>query len=123
MRKLRKIDGCCAVVALYFIAKLSEDIVIDICKDHGFEAGEGMDDIQWKAAARDLGIRMRAVDMESMRLRTFVNKYPVGLYLVATRNHLFVVEGGIVVDPRHPDPPGLDRVIQMAWRVLKPHKL
>lgn len=123
MRKLRKINDSCAIVALYFVSKLSEELVIRVCKSHGFEVGAGMVDEEWMAAARELGVKTRSVSMQPMRLRKFLNTYPRGLYLVATRNHLFAVDGGIVVDPHCPNLPGLDRVITNAWRVLKnkPH--
>lgn len=119
MRKLRKIDGSCAVVALFFVSKLSEDIVIDICKDHGFEVGRGMTDDEWKAAAGSLGIKLRSVPLSPMKLRRFLHDYPRGLYLVTTCNHLFAVEGGIIIDPNNLYHPGLDRIVKGAWRVVK----
>lgn len=117
MKKLKKIEGCCAVVALLYVSGLLEDTVLRVCKLHGFENGEGMEDSEWQAAAEELGIKFRAIPMEPMRLRKFVKQHSKGLFLAGTHNHLFVVDNGKVVDPNETPPPGWGRVIKQAWRV------
>lgn len=77
-----------------------------------------MNDDQWIAAAKKLGVSMREVAIEPQRLRTFLRKYPEGVYFVGTFDHLFVVDNGVIVDPRCSRPPGLGRVIKQAWKVL-----
>ncbi len=122
MRKLKNIPGSCAVVALLYCSGLDEDTVIRVCSLHGFERGEGMDDKSWKEASKDLGISIRRVSMRKCRLSTFLNNHPKGLYIVGTFDHLFVVDNGIIIDPRHPTPPWLRRVITDAWRVITAHR-
>ncbi len=116
MKKLRKLKDSCAVVALCYASKAPEDVAIRVCTLHGYQ-GAGMEDEQWKAAAVQLGIKSRAVTMESMRLHQFVKAYPKGLYLAWTVNHLLVVDNGRVIDPLHEPKPSMRRVIQGALHV------
>lgn len=117
MKKLKKIDGSCAVVALLYVSGLDEETVIRVCQFHGFEKSKGMDDDEWQEAARALGVKFRVAAFKPMLLRDFIKEFPKGLFLVGTHDHLFVVDNGVIVDPRNKKPPGLRRVIKQAWRV------
>lgn len=122
MRKLQKIDGSCAVLALHHVSGLPEDTVLRVCKLHGFEPSLGMEDDDWRAAADDLGIKIRAVPMESCRLKKFANNHKDGLYLLGTFDHLFALDNGIIIDPREKLAgryPGLGRIVKQAWKVYK----
>jgi hypothetical protein len=117
MRKLKKIDAACAVLALLYVSEKSEETVLRMCKLHGFKEGAGMSDAEWGAAAKLLGVSARAIPLEACPLRKFIKDHKTGLFLVGTCDHLFVVDDGVIVDPRHPTPPGLRRTIRQAWRV------
>jgi hypothetical protein len=120
MKKLKRIDGSCAVVALHYVSGIEEDAVLRSCIFHGFRAGQGMEDEEWQAAAGDLGIKFRAVAAKSQRLKSFVKKHPKGLYLLGTKDHIFVLDNGIIIDPREKQAgryPGLGRIIKQAWKV------
>lgn len=120
MKKLRKIDGVCAVLSLHYVSGRNEDTVLNVCKLHGFTPQDGMEDKDWLEAADDLGIKLRSTGKIELRLSKFVKEYSVGLYLVGTRDHLFVVDNGLIVDPREKDAgryPGHGRIIKEAWRV------
>lgn len=119
MKKLQKIDGACAVCALCYVSALEEDTVLRVCTLHGFKEGQGMFDNEWQAAARQLDVDFRGIGIEPLLLKQFIKNYSEGLYLVATSDHIFVVDNGIVIDPRYAKAPGLRRKIKQAWRVLK----
>lgn len=119
MKKLKKIDGSCAVVALLYVSGMDEDTVIRICQFHGFEAGNGMSDEEWQAAAKDLKIKFKLVAMKPCTLDVFIKTNPKGLFLVGTCDHLFVVDNGVIIDPRNERPPGLRRRIKQTWRVIR----
>lgn len=120
MKKLHKVDTACAVLALWYVSGCGdEDAVLRICTAHGFSVGNGMEDKDWLRAAQTLGINCRQTRMKECRLHKFIKDHPKGLYLVGTWNHLFVVDNGIVIDPRNARPPGLDRIIKHAWKVKK----
>jgi len=117
VKKLKKIKAACAVLALWYISQRDEDAVLRICRAYGFKENEGMYDEDWQKAAEQLGIKMRSVSLEPCRLSQFIKDYPNGLYLMSTRDHLFVVDNGIIFDPRNKKPPGVGRIIYWAWRV------
>jgi len=118
MKKIKEIDGSCAVCALCYCSGVDEETVLRVCTSCGFEAGFGMDDSDWQDAANCLGLTLRQVKMKPMALYSFIKKYQDGLYLVGTIDHLFVVDNGIIFDPRNTKPPGLRRMIKQAWRVV-----
>lgn len=119
MKKLKEIDGSCAVVALCHVSSIDEETVLRVCTSCGFEAGQGMEDPEWQEAAKCLGLKLRAIKLKPCFLKEFIRKKKKGLYLVGTFDHLFVVDNGIIVDPRNPRPPGLGRLIRQAWKVEK----
>lgn len=122
MKKLKKIDGSCAVIALHHCSGTDEETVLRICKLHGFTPADGMEDEEWQEAAKDLGLSIRAVPYKDCRLKQFIKKYPAGLFLMGTFDHLFVLDNGLVVDPREKMKgryPGLGRIVKKAWVVLK----
>lgn len=118
MPRIYRIGDSCAVFALCHVSGVEEPAVIEVCKKHGFEWGRGMYDEEWKAAARELGIRLRAVSISPLKLRKFLHENPAGMFLVCTYNHVFSVNnGGIVVRPGTA-PPGPRATIKQAWLVL-----
>lgn len=121
MRKIKKIDGACAVCALQYVSGIDEETVLRVCAMHGFEVGEGMADQEYLEAAADLKLTLKKVKTDRPLLRHFIKKYPTGLFLVATYGHLFAVDNGIVADPRNEKRPGLRRIVESAW-LVKPRK-
>lgn len=117
MKKLSKISGACVLAALWYIVGIDEEAVLRVCTAHGFKPGKGMFDEDWKRAANQLGIKMRGIAMKQCTLKKFVKNHPEELYIVGTFDHLFVVDNGIIVDPRCATPPGLKRIIKQVWRV------
>lgn len=118
MKKLKEIDGSCAVVALWYVSGIDEETVLRVCTSCGFEVGEGMEDEEWQEAAHCLSVKMRSIPVDQpCTLYKFIKLHPKGLYLIGTFDHLFVVDNGVIVDPRCPRPPGLKRLIKQAWRV------
>lgn len=61
MKKIKKIDGSCAVCALHYVSGIDEETVLRICAMHGFEAGEGMTDDEYLEAAADLKLTLKKV--------------------------------------------------------------
>ena|SRR3990167_4302349 len=119
MTRMVKLYGSCAVLALQHASGLEESQVIDICKWHGFEWGEGMYIEDIHKAAREIGIKKRKVQMEKCTLRKFLKDYPTGLYLVCSWDHIFaVVNGGCINHPMQ-KPVGHRTMIVDAWRVNK----
>lgn len=118
MKRLKKLDGWCAVVALQFLSGLAEEIVIEVCKYDGFDPFHGMDDSEWLSSAKDLGIKLKKVRIgkHPYRLRQFKKKHPFGKFLLGTHDHLFVMMDGIIVDPVH-GVDGLGRIVREAWVV------
>ncbi len=123
MKKLIKIEGACAVLALHHVSGLNEDTVLRICKLHDFHPAIGMEDEDWQEAAKDLGLSIRSCFVGSQRLSSFITKKRDGLYLIGTFDHLFVLDHGVIVDPREKmrgHYPGLGRLVKQAWKVTKP---
>lgn len=119
MKKLKKIRDSCAICALWYVAGIDEGTAIRICRANGFKEGKGMSDTDWRKAADLMSIKMRGIALFPHTLKQFLNNFPKGLYLVGTRDHLFVVDNGIIIDPKNKKPPGLKRMILQAWRVEK----
>lgn len=122
MKKLIKIDNSCAVLALHHVSGLDEDTVLRVCKIHDFTTHNGMEDEDWINAAKDLGISVRSVFAGCERLSSFIKKYPDGLYLIGTFNHLFALDNGLIIDPKAKGwngYPGLGRLVKQAWKVTK----
>lgn len=119
MKKIKKIEAACAVCALQYVSGIDEETVLRICAMHGFAAGEGMTDYEWKEAARDLGLTLKKTRDINLTLRQIRRKYKHGLYILSTHDHLFALDNGIIIDPRNPKPPGLGRIISGAWIVTK----
>ncbi len=120
MKKLKKIDGSCAVIALHHVSGIDEETVLRVCALHGFTPEDGMEDEDWQEAAKDLGLNIRAVPMKDVRLSAFKKAHNTGLYLVGTFDHLFVLDNGLIVDPREKLEgryPGLGRIVKRAWIV------
>lgn len=120
MRKLRKIDGACAPLALKYLSRLSDAKVLQICEQHGFKHDWGMEEFEFLKAARELGIRLRRMNMKKSglyqaKLRKFIKIKPEGVFLLYTDRHLFVVDNGGIFDPLNGKSLGLDRVVTSAW--------
>ena len=122
MKKIIKLENSCAVVALHHVSGLDEETVLRVCKIHDFDVKIGMDDEDWIAAAKDLGITIRSVFEGSVRFKTFMNQHKTGLFLIRTSDHLFVLDNGIIIDPCAKEwdgYPGLSRVVLQVWKVTK----
>ena len=119
MKKLKEIDGACVLCALHYVSKIDEDTIIRICTLHGFREGQGMENQGWRSAATQLGLKLRWMMLKPTRLKKFIKDNPVGLFFIGTHDHLFVVDNGIIVDPRCKKPPGFGRIIREAWVVRK----
>ncbi len=119
MKKLRKIPNSCAVLALHYVSGKDEETTLRVCKLHEFYPDYGMDDENWREAAKDLGVETRALPISPQRLRKFLRDNPTGLFLIGTHDHLFVIDNGTIIDPRCTKPPGLGRVVKQVWRVCK----
>ena len=117
---MKRIHGYCAILSLIHASGLPESHVLDICKFYGFrDNGNGMEDEDIEEAIEDLGIRRRRVSNPPNTVGAFLKKYPLGLFIVTTYNHIFVVlNGGVVM---HPLQDKMDRrcKLENAWRVLK----
>jgi hypothetical protein len=122
VKKLKKIRNACAPAALCHCSGINEDTVLRICVSCGFDIRGGMGDDEWQEAADDLGLKLKKVPTELFKLRDFVQKYPNGLFLVTTQDHILCVDGGVVYDPREKlkgRHPGLNRAVYGGWRVSK----
>ncbi len=119
LKKLRKIKNSCAVIALQYVSSIDEDAVLRICKACGFLISAGMHDTEWKSAADLLGIEVHGMPHKTCRQSTWLNKKKKGLYLLGTCDHIFVVDEGIVIDPRGPKTSGMGRIIKQVWKVTK----
>ena len=111
MKKLLEIPGACAVIALRYASRTTDEKALHIC------VGQGLFDSQWQKAAEELGLKLTKVRSRKIMLRDFIKKHSTGLYLISTHNHLFVVENGEVYDPGW-GAAGLRRNITGAWEVL-----
>ena len=120
MKKLLSIDGSCALVALKYISGIDEDTMERLCTANNFKPEVGMFDEDWKKVAKILGIKIRSAIIEVGTLKQFVKSHPDGLFLVCTHDHIFVVDNGVVFDPKFPNAIKLKRVIKQAWKVTKP---
>lgn len=119
MSRMVKLYGSCPIIALQHASGLEESQVIDICKWHGFEWGEGMYIEDIHRAAREIGIKKRSIKIEPCTLRAFLKAYPMGLYLVCSYDHIFaVINGGVINHPRQSPPSNRAKIVQ-AWRVSK----
>lgn len=122
MKKLKKIENSCAVIALHHVSGVDEETVLRVCKTHDFHPSEGMEDEDWMEAAKDLGIQIRSCFNGSVRLRKFVSEHKEGLFLLGTHDHLFALDNGVIIDPRARGwggYPGLGRLVKQAWKVTK----
>ncbi len=115
MKKIKKADGWCAVVALQNVSGIDEKTVLHVCEHHDFDPFHGMEDNEWLAAAKELGINAKPMRLIPQKVRKFVHKHATGLFLVGTTDHLFVVREGKMFDPISGS---LDAVVKQAWRIL-----
>ena len=111
-RKLNKTPGACAIIALRYAADTTAEEALKAC------LAQGLFDEQWRRAAEELKLKIERVVYKPIMLRKFIRKYPTGLYIMGTHNHLFVVDNGRVVDPGW-GKPGLSRMIREAWKVIE----
>lgn len=88
-----------------------------MCEAHNYKVKEGMTDRQWMKIARIMGLKIRSCLKEEMSLGDFILKYSKGCYFVGQKDHLFVVDDGIIYDPRTIELPGLRRLLVQAWKV------
>lgn len=122
MKRLRRIKNACAVIALQYVSGIPEDFVLELCKDCGFDSDAGMEDEEWKEAGRFLGIFTKKIIIKpKTTLRAFIKKYPNGLFFVANTQHIFVMDDGVVRDPKggFGGKCGKSRIIKQAWYIYK----
>ena len=118
LKKLKAIAGACVVLAFCYASKQNEETVLRMCTLHGFEPGRGMTDIEYLACAKQLGLKLRAVNPEPMELKKFIKEHNKGLHIVVTHDHMLVVDNGIIVDPREGGTTGnVRRKVRNAWKV------
>ncbi len=92
MKKLNRIKGCCAPLALFYLSGKKEDTVLRICQFYDFHPDEGMDDEDWRDAAVHLGLKVREISFRDVCLKKFIKRRPKGVYIVATIDHIFVLD-------------------------------
>jgi hypothetical protein len=122
MRKLKKLKNACAPMALHHVSGIDHETVLRVCASCGFDVNEGMSDEEWQEAAQELLIEITRCHTGKINLGSFVKKFPIGLYLVTTFDHILCVDNGLVYDPREMIKgryPGLGRSVKGAWRVEK----
>lgn len=118
--KVKTVKDACAVAAVWYCAGApDEETVFRISRAFCNFKEDGMTDTEWQALAKHFGISVRKVPFEEMKLRKFKKEFKEGLYFVSTHDHLFVVDNGIIIDPRNKKPPGLDRIIKWAWKATR----
>ncbi len=114
---LAHIRGACVLCALQYVSKHEEEHVMKICLQNKWAAKRGMQTTEWLKAAKQLGIMLEKTPLTPIRVGRFLKKFTTETYLVETSDHLFVIENGIMIDPREPKPPGLCRTILSAYRI------
>jgi hypothetical protein len=112
MKKLRQIENTCVPIALRYAAGVEESKVIEKC------LSAGMFNCQCLHAAKSLGLKLERVVWKKIKLKQFLKKYPTDLFIMATHNHLFVVDNGRIVDHTWNNA-GLSRMVLQAYRVCK----
>lgn len=122
-KKLRKIDGACALFAMRTATNRCDGTIIDACIDEGWSPEFGLEEHEWLAAAKKIGIRLRRMNLKkggiySCELRKFIKHNPTGHFFIYTDGHLFVVKDGNIIDPLYQIGKGLRRKVTGAWRVL-----
>lgn len=123
-KKLKKISGSCAPLALMYLSGLQENIVHEISVTHGWRQDWGMEDYEATKAAKDMGLKLRRLNLKKrelygVKLREIIKAYNEGKYLVYTTNHLLVIHDGRVVDLINGKKyQGLDRIVTAVWKVL-----
>jgi len=109
---LNQQPGNCGPTALWLIGDHSEETVLEVCTQHGFNQDvRGMHLYDWIKAARALGFDLQEVCVEAfaredrwqrrldMTLSEFCRRQRTGVYCVAVASHILVVNHGVVVDP------------------------
>lgn len=117
MKKLKHLKGACAVLAVHYVSMCDEDTAIRICTLYGYRPELGTPHKGWLDAAKHLGVRTREITRPLISLCEFIEGNPKGVFFIFTQGHLFVVDNGILVDPRF-DNPSMRRIVLRAWRVL-----
>jgi hypothetical protein len=123
MKRIRKIDGSCAPLALKYLSGMTDREVCDICQFYGFQQDTGMEEHEFIEAAKDMGIRLRRINLKKkelyrVKLRKFIRENNSGTFLIYTHAHLFVIDDGKIIDPLNEGYYGLDRLVTGAWKSL-----
>jgi hypothetical protein len=109
----------CALTAICYVSKKDEDLLIRQCIALNMKYETGLTDPQWQKIIRILKIKIKHILPEPVSLGQFIKDYPQGLFIVAQDDHLFVVDNGVIFDPRTKKLPGLRRTLVQAWKVLE----
>lgn len=123
MKKLKRMKNACAILALCYCAQVPEDTAIRICRACGFNEEQGMSDEDIIAAAKQLNLPIRSVldvplGVPGTRVCKFIKENKEGLFLARTHDHLFVIDNGLIVDPRI-EGASSRRLLRGVWRIQK----
>lgn len=129
MKPLSQYRNNCVPVALTLVSQRSEQDVLELCIRHGYTERSGMYQRGWVDVAHLLGLNPQPVPVtrdgaglyahaySGMTLAAFCKTYRDGVYLVRVRNHLLVVNRGVVVDPNMRRR-GARRCVFSAFRIV-----
>lgn len=117
MKEILKHAGCCAPLALHYLAGGRQRDTLKVCYDCGFD--NGMTSREWRDAAKELGLEIRKVPLKpkSHRLGRAAKKYKTGVYLVETPGHLLIIENGKIIDLGNREKKPY-RFVEAMYRVL-----
>ncbi len=112
--------NACALTAICYVTKKDEETLFRLCAAHNMKFTDGLTDRQWQKLVRILGFKIKACLPEPISLGQFIKTHQKGCYLVGESDHLFVVDHGILFDPRTKDSklPGLRRTLVQAWKLV-----
>ena len=127
MNRINNMDNACVVAALLHVSQKDEATVIRVCKAHGFNEKRGMSDPEWLEAARVLGVKIDPLRIAlNFPSENGYRQYNIqkmfsdtNVYLIATKDHLFCLDRGTIIDPRCDSPNlGRRRIIRQIWRII-----
>ena len=111
-------------MALKYLSKLEDSIVHEICLSNWFQQDHGMEENEWRKAAKEMGLRLRRLnlkkrDLYRAKLSHISKIYSSGKYIIYTPEHLFVLDNGKIIDPLNGNGYGPDRIVTGVWKLLE----
>lgn len=91
--------------------------MLAVCRKYGWYHG-GMSNAEWVRAAKKLGIKTKRLRFRQCKLGLFMKNRKKKTYIISTHGHVFVLDKGLIIDPRFKGK-GLKRIVRQAWRVEK----